>query len=878
MTETAPNPAETAHARTAAPFGDRLARADWSGTSCGPPEAWPEALRHAVGLIQRSGFPMFVIWGPERTFLYNDAYAPIMGQRHPHGFARPFFSVWPEVEEVIAPVIDAALAGQESFFEDLEVTLTRSGDPERTWFTFSYSPIIDEHGAVPGVLCVCVETTENVLAREAAVREQERAAQQAHVLEVLNTTGAALAAELDLDRLVQMVTDAGVDITGAQFGAFFYNVIDDAGGSFLLYSLSGAPKEAFSKFPHPRATEVFAPTFNGEGVIRSDDITEDPRYGRNPPHRGMPAGHLPVRSYLAVPVISRSGEVIGGLFFGHAERGVFSETVETLVLGLAGQAAVAIDNARLYQAAQSEIARRRATEEALRELNETLELKVEERTRERDRIFQLSSDLFAVAGFDGMLKVVNPAWEKLLGYSRQELLTRPFVELIHPEDHQSAGEVVAALSRGDATVSFEDRLVRADGTPVTVSWTAVPEGDVFYAVGRDVTLEREREEQLRQSQKMEAVGQLTGGIAHDFNNLLTGILGSLELMQSRIRQGRTADVERFATAATTAANRAAALTHRLLAFSRRQPIDPKPVNANRLITSMEDLLRRTIGEAVSLEIVTAAGLWITRCDANQLEGAILNLAINARDAMPDGGRLTIETCNAHLDSAYAARQREVRPGQYICICVTDTGTGMSADVIGRAFDPFFTTKPIGQGTGLGLSMVYGFARQSDGYAKIYSEPGQGTTIKLYLPRFRGKVGEEEVHDLDVVEDLRTHDGEVVLVVEDEQAVRDLVVEVLRELGYNAVEAADGPEGLKLVQSLPRLDLLVTDVGLPGLNGRQLADAARQVRPQLKVLFMTGYAENAAVSRGFLEEGMALITKPFPVQTLAARIRGMIEQP
>jgi PAS domain S-box-containing protein len=877
MAEAVKGLVQVGHSVVGPPLRERLAQANWSATSCGAPDAWPEALRHALGLMQRSAFPMFVVWGPERTFLYNDAYAPILGARHPEGFARPFFSVWPEVEDVIAPVIDAAFAGQESFFEDLEVTLMRSGSPEQTWFTFSYSPIIDERGAIPGGLCVCVETTASVLAREAAAREQQRAAEQAHVLEVLNATGAALSAELDLDRIVQMVTDAGVDITGAQFGAFFYNVYDEQGGSFLLYSLSGAPKEAFAQFPHPRATEVFGPTFRGEGVIRSDDITQDPRYGRNAPNKGMPAGHLPVRSYLAVPVTSRSGEVIGGLFFGHSTPGVFSETVETLMLGLAGQAAIAIDNARLYQAAQSEIARRRGTEDQLRELNETLELKVEERTRERDRIFQLSSDLFAIAGFDGRLRTVNPAWERLLGYSQEELLSRPFVEFIHPDDHANAAEVVAALSRGEPAISFEDRLVRADGSPVTVSWTAVPEGEVFYAVGRDVTVEREREEQLRQSQKMEAIGQLTGGIAHDFNNLLTGILGSLELMQSRIRQGRTADVERFATAATTAANRAAALTHRLLAFSRRQPIDPKPIDANRLVTSMEDLLRRTIGEAISLEMVTAAGLWITRCDANQLESAILNLAINARDAMPDGGRLTIETCNAHLDSAYAARQREVRPGQYVCICVTDTGSGMPPDVLSRAFDPFYTTKPIGQGTGLGLSMVYGFARQSEGYAKIYSETGDGTTVKLYLPRFRGKAGEDEAHDLDVVEDLRTHEGEVVVVVEDEQSVRDLVVEVLRELGYQAVEASDGPEGLKLVKSLPRIDLLVTDVGLPGLNGRQLADAARESRPGLKVLFMTGYAENAAVSRGFLDDGMALITKPFPVQTLAARIRSMIEQ-
>jgi CheY-like chemotaxis protein len=343
-----------------------------------------------------------------------------------------------------------------------------------------------------------------------------------------------------------------------------------------------------------------------------------------------------------------------------------------------------------------------------------------------------------------------------------------------------------------------------------------------------------------------------------------------------MRQGKVADIERFATAATTSANRAAALTHRLLAFSRRQPIDPKPVNANRMVASMEDLLRRTIGETISLEIVTAGGLWMTRCDVNQLESALLNLAINARDAMPNGGKLTIETCNAHLDSAYAARQREVRPGQYVCICVTDTGTGMPPDVVSRAFDPFYTTKPIGQGTGLGLSMVYGFARQSEGYAKIYSEIGQGTTIKLYLPRFRGDAGEEDVVDALEAVEHRSHDGEVVLVVEDEQSVRDLVVEVLKDLGYHPLEAVDGPSGLKILEAPGRIDLLVTDVGLPGLNGRQLADAARASRPDLKVLFMTGYAENAALDRGFLDKGMALITKPFPVHALSARVQTMIE--
>jgi PAS domain S-box-containing protein len=608
---------------------------------------------------------------------------------------------------------------------------------------FTASPLLDRSGAPVGTVI------------EARNIEQDRARQAQ--FDVLNRTGQALAAELDVERVVQIVTDGGVQLSGARFGAFFYNEINEAGESLLLYSLSGAERSDFDGFGHPRATDVFAPTFKGEGVVRSDDILADPRYGNNAPHKGMPHGHLPVRSYLAVPVISRSSEVIGGLFFAHPEPGVFGEESERLLLGLAGQAAVAIDNARLFEAAQR--------------ANQTLEHRVAERTCE--------------------------------------------LEAAH--------------------------------------------------------------EALRQAQKMEAVGQLTGGIAHDFNNLLTGVIGSLDMMQRQIAKGETSKIERYATTAMTSANRAAALTHRLLAFARRQPLDPRPVNANRLVTGMEELLRRTIGESIALEIVTAGGLWQTLCDPHQLESAILNLAINARDAMPKGGVLTIETCNSRLDNAYAAQQRDIAPGQYVCICVTDTGTGMTKDIIEKAFEPFFTTKPTGQGTGLGLSMIYGFARQSEGYARIYSEVGQGTTIKLYLPRYYGEAdGAEEEHG-ELTDAHRAGAGEVVLVIEDETAVRELVVDVLEELGYRAVQAADGPAGLKLLQSGMRLDLLVTDIGLPGLNGRQVADAARQKRPDLKVLFMTGYAENATIANGFLEPGMEMITKPFAVEALATRIRDMIER-
>lgn len=433
------------------------------------------------------------------------------------------------------------------------------------------------------------------------------------------------------------------------------------------------------------------------------------------------------------------------------------------------------------------------------------------------------------------------------------------------------------------TLRLENRYRRKDGDYRWFSWTAVPDADRIQAVGRDVTAEKEAaqtlaetEEALRQAQKMEAVGQLTGGIAHDFNNLLTGIVGSLDLMQTRITQGRTDTIEKYAKAAMSSANRAAALTHRLLAFARRQPLDPKPVNANTLVTSLEDLLRRTIGEAISLEIVTSGGLWPTLCDPPQLESAILNLAINGRDAMPDGGKLTIETCNTHLDRAYAKLHPGVVPGQYICICVTDTGSGMPPEVIARAFDPFFTTKPLGEGTGLGLSMIYGFARQSGGQVRIYSELGSGTTMCLYLPRSHD-AEDEEPERTPVPEPGVVTSGKTVLVVDDEPAVRALVIDTLTDLGHDVIEAGDGPSAVVLLESDRHIDLLITDVGLPkGMNGRQVADAARVMRPDLKILFITGYAENAAVGNGLLAPGMHILTKPFAMDVLTNRIQQLTD--
>jgi PAS domain S-box-containing protein len=471
---------------------------------------------------------------------------------------------------------------------------------------------------------------------------------------------------------------------------------------------------------------------------------------------------------------------------------------------------------------------------------------------------------------------VNPAWSRLLGYDEAALLRRPFLAVVHEADRPRVIDRMARLARGDRLKDWEDRLVHADGKSSLIAWSAEPMGDTVYIVGRDVTEQRVVEEALRQSQKMEAVGQLTGGIAHDFNNLLQGIIGSLELLQRRVAQGRLGDLNRFIVGAMGAANRASALTHRLLAFSRRQPLDPKPVSVNPLIASMEDLLRRTMGEQIELELALAADPWPTLCDAHQLENAVLNLAINARDAMPDGGKLTIATSNCDLGEASPLRSRDMRPGAYVCIGVTDTGIGMSQETIEKAFEPFFTTKPIGQGTGLGLSMVYGFVRQSEGYTKIYSELGQGTSLKLFLPRWAGDVVAEAQGD-DGPLAPRDTDGDAVLVIEDDQVVRGLIVQVLTDLGYCVLEATDGASGLEILRSRRRIDLLITDVGLPGLNGRQVADAARLVRPGLKVIFMTGYAENTASARGFLEPGMTMITKPFGMDVLSAKIRASFEE-
>lgn len=642
------------------------------------------------------------------------------------------------------------------------------------------SPIVTRQGGVLGTFAMYyreprepadaeVELIELITHTTTLIIERKQAQDalraETRLLETLNDTGAVLASDLDLERVIQRVTDAGVELSGARFGAFFYNSDDAEGESYMLYTLSGVERSAFENFPMPRKTKIFAPTFEAKSIVRSDDITKDPRYGKNSPYHGMPEGHLPVRSYLAVPVRSRNGSIIGGLFFGHPEPGRFSDRHQELIEGIAAQAAIAMDNARLYLDAQREIARRAETEKALQQLNEQLETRVREEINER----------------------------------------------------------------------------------------------------------RQAEASLQQAQRMESIGQLTGGVAHDFNNLLQVISGNLHLLTKQVAGNARAE-ERVQNA-LLGVSRGAKLASQLLAFGRRQPLEPKVINIGRLIQGLDDMLRRTLGEEIEIETMISGGLWNTFADPAQVENALLNLAINARDAMNGRGKLTIEAGNAFLDDEYARANPDVSTGQYVVLAVTDTGTGMAPDVAEKVFEPFFTTKTDGRGTGLGLSMVYGFVKQSGGHAKIYSEVGQGTTIKVYLPR---NTGTEDIKAGSGTEPARGG-TETILVVEDDDEVRATAVEMLGDLGYRVLKAPNADGALAIIDSGMAIDLLFTDVVMPGtLRSPELARMARERLPDIAVLFTSGYTENAIVHGGRLDEGVHLLTKPYSRDALARKIRHVLE--
>ena len=922
----------------------RLRAFDWTGTSLGAPHDWPGPLRTLVALLTRSTQPMFLAWGPDQTWLYNDAFIPILGAKHPTAMGRPAMEVWAEGREVLEPLFAQVFNGEAVSMEGFSLQLDRRGELEDAYFDFSYTPALGEDGQVQGLFGACIETTERVHAEQrqaAATARQTRQFEQApgficiltgpdHVFEFVNDTHRRLFGSDDW--IGKPVRVAFPDIAGQGF----YELLDQVRATGERVVAYAAPVR-YRVGPLAEEQErlldfIYAPITEADGRVtgifcEGFDVTEAHQAQAKLREserqlRDLNAGlerEVLQRSHVGGRTWQLSPEILGvanadGYFesanpawqkvLGWSQEElseipfldlVHPDDLDKTIAGFEGlqrgEPALRFENRYRRKDGHYRWLSWIAVPEggkyycSARDITDEMAA-----AAERDRIFAISRDLFGVATFDGYLKSINPAWSAVLERPEAELLSRPFSEIIHPDDLAETAAVVAALQSGEPAHQFHVRLLKSDGQPISFAWSAVPDAapdsGLFYTVGRDITHEKEQAEALaaaqdalRQSQKMEAVGQLTGGIAHDFNNLLAGISGSLELLERRLADGRLSGVDRYIGAAQSGARRAAALTQRLLAFSRRQTLDPRPTEVNKLIAGMADFLRRSVGPTVEIEVVEAGGLWMTKIDPSQLENAILNLCINGRDAMaPGGGRLTIETANKWLDER-AARTRELAPGQYVSVCVTDTGTGMTPEVIERAFEPFFTTKPLGEGTGLGLSMIYGFVRQSGGQVRIYSEVGKGTTMCLYLPRFVGAAdGENDDEAPPAAIGDPEGDGEIVLVVDDEETIRMLIVEVLDELGYASIEAADGPSALKVLQADGRIDLLVTDVGLPGgLNGRQIADAARLIRPDLKVLFITGYAENAVVGNGHLQPGMEVITKPFVMTALAAKIREMIEQ-
>jgi PAS domain S-box-containing protein len=520
----------------------------------------------------------------------------------------------------------------------------------------------------------------------------------------------------------------------------------------------------------------------------------------------------------------------------------------------------------------------------LTRLNSNLEVEISRRTADRDRMWRLSTDIMLVAHFDSRIVATNPAWRDVLGWEEAELKGLPFMQLVHPDDVPATTSEAQRLSQGARTLHFENRYRCKNGSYRWLSWTAVPDNRFIHALARDITADKEQaqalhnaERALRQAQKMEAVGQLTGGLAHDFNNLLAGISGNLEMMQVHLKMGRGDNLAAYVGNAMANVDRAAALTHRLLAFSRQQALDPKVVSINELVASMEDLVNRTIGPAIGFETRLAHPLGATRCDPNQLENALLNLVINARDAMPEGGHLLIQTAN--FDAAHQAPPAgvSVQEGRYVVLSVTDSGSGMTQEVLMRAFDPFFTTKPMGKGTGLGLSMIYGFVAQSGGHIGINSTPGKGTTVTLMLPCCEAEF-EHAGPAAPMQAEMRAARGDTVLLVDDEDVLRRILGEMLESLGYRVLAAADSAQALVLLEAAGRVDMLVTDIGLSGgLNGTQLAQTMRQLRPGLKTLFITGYAEDAAVRAGDLPPDTEVLTKPFSLDAFCQRVRQMIDR-
>lgn len=819
--------------------GELVRQFDWSQTSLGPIEEWPQNLRIKVNSIVNSPIPQVLMWGADHVMIYNDAYVEIAGSYHPRALGARVLDIWPEIWDWNRKILEAGFRGEVQSFRDQVMTLYRHGEAENVVFDLFYTPIFREDGQVDGVLCTVLENTEKVMAVRALAESREELRQLTDAMPIL-------VGFLDRNHVYRFANQRYVEWFGLK--------PDEVVGKHA--------REVIGDHYYEKRRSLLDQALAGEVVVTDTAICR-------------PDGESRMAEIRYIPRTCTDGGVDG---------------IYILIIDIESRK-------------QSEVALRRSND------------------RFKAAVNAVHGVLWTNTA-DGRMSGPQPGWTALTGQTFEEYQGYGWSNAVHPDDRAGSVASWREAVAEKTTYVWEHRVRRHDGAYRTFIIRAVPildtQGEIEEWVGvhTDITEQRQAElslqehasrlerqirhreraeEQLRQlneslearvememaerrqaeralqqAQKMEAIGQLTGGVAHDFNNLLQVVQGNLQLLLKDVAGIDRA--ERRVSNALAGVSRGAKLASQLLAFGRRQALEPRVINISRFISGMDDLLRRSLGEAIEIEVITTGGLWNTYADPTQVENAVLNLAINARDAMEGSGKLTIEVGNASLDQDYARTHAEVTAGQYVMLAVTDTGSGMPAEILEKVFEPFFSTKPEGKGTGLGLSMVYGFVKQSGGHIKIYSEIGQGTTVKIYLPRSAADEDREVLVQAGPV----VGGTETILVVEDDEEVRGTVVETLNDLGYRVLTAKDAQAGLNVVESGLPIDVIFTDVVMPGpMKSREMARRAKERLPNLAVLFTSGYTENSIVHGGILDAGVELLSKPYSREALARRIRHVI---
>lgn len=951
-------------------MGAAIRAFDWASSPLGAVSRWPQALRTLVGLMLTSTQPMFMAWGTGRVWLYNDAFVPILGRKHPHALGQPALEVWSEAREELAPLFDHVFRGEPVHMNDISLMLDRQGRLEEAHFAFSYTPVRGSGGRVEGLFGACIETTEQVLAdrRQAAAQQrQQRLFEQApgfiailrgpqHVFEFVNESYLRLAGHRELvglsvraafpevadqgffdlldrvyasgeryvasqvpvrlqssaegtderclDFVYEPITDAGGEVTGifveghdvtethraqnelranerrqallVQLGDRFRELDEPAELSFaaaeLLGRALGASRAGYGRVDPAAETVVIGRDWSAPGIqslagaFRFRDYgmcIDDLRRGEivvfgdpeTDPHARAHAdapGPMGAQSLVSVPV-TEQGELVALLYVAHATARDWSVQELSLIREVAERTRTAVE--------------RRRAEKDLLALTASLEQQVAQRTAERDRVWRHSRDLLAVVGADGIFRAVNPAWTALLGHEAHELVGHSFLEFIWPDDAQrTQAGLNAAAAHADLS-GFENRYRHKDGSPRWISWHTAVEGQLVYAYGRDISTQKEQaqalqqaEQALRQRQKLEAMGELTGGVAHDFNNLLAVVSNNLYLHR-RLSPGCQDSPQLVAIA--RAADTGARLTRQLLAFARRQAIRPEAILLQQELPELRQVLQATLGGSIEIRLEVEADTPAVKVDRSELELAIINLAVNAKDAMPAGGRLSIRAARVAAEAGGPDR---------VAIEVSDTGHGIAPEILPRVLEPFFTTKEAGRGTGLGLSQVYGFATQAGGSFDISSRPGVSTTVTLILPA--------TVEPPSTDGSPRGMDKQMlharILLVEDNPDVGSTTRELLQSAGCDVLHLPSGDQARSFLETAleDRVDLVLSDIVMPGhVSGVALAQWIKQHRPQLPVLLATGYSTEMAVAT---EQGLTVLQKPVPPDTLLDAVRQMLK--